>query len=174
MSTPVAGRLCRDVWCIARWGACAVAPVALSGCMTLGGYEPPPGPPPEAVTSAPLPEIAVPKSVPKPVARKPPRPPHPEVARRQPAPVDLKHLIGLNRAAVRRILGTPHRVQTDHLSLSWVYEAPGCSVRVIFYPSLDNASFHVLKFAGFGGDGAPLDMSDACVSRILVARNNAH
>jgi hypothetical protein len=144
--------------------------------MTLGDYEPPPGPPPEAVTSAPLPELAVPKPVPKPAARKPPRPPRPEpeVARRQPAPVDLKQLIGLNQTAVRRLLGTPRRVRTDHLSLSWIYEAPGCSVRVVFYPSLDNASFHVLKFAGFGGDGAPLDTPGACVSRILVARDNAH
>lgn len=145
--------------------------------MTLGSHEPPPTPasaPPVVLAPEPPKEAAVPKPPPKPTKRPTrvtkaepltPRATHP--------PVSAKNLIGLDQAAVRRLLGQPRQVKQDHLSLSWTYSAPGCSVRLIFYPSLDNASFHVLKFAGSDDSGAPLDSSDACVSGILIARRDA-
>lgn len=47
-------------------------------------------------------------------------------------------------------------------------------MQLVFYPSLEDASFHVLKFSGSNKDGNPIVPSDTCVSRILIARSNAH
>jgi hypothetical protein len=89
------------------------------------------------------------------------------------AAINPKALIGLDQAGVRRVLGRPSQVHSDHLSLTWTYRGSGCAMQVIFYPSLEDASFHVLKFASSNTDGSPAALSDACVSHILVARSNA-
>lgn len=185
MSTPTVRMVRSCNWRVACvFAAAATMALALEGCMTLGeSVPPPPGstPPPEIALNAPPQETPAPIPEPKPVPKKPPRPiraepaprAEPEAHAAQPA-MDLKTLIGLDQARVRAILGPPQRVKSDHLSLTWIYKAPQCSAQVIFYPSLEDASFHVLKFAGSNKDGRPLDVSDACVSHILVARSNAH
>ena len=157
----------------------AVLTALLQGCMTLGDH---PAPPPPTV-SAPPADLRPPDEAPAVPPRPQPRPPVKKSApaprkdaRSEPAPaaVDPQSLIGLDQAGVRHILGPPKQVKSDHLSQSWVYDAPGCSVRVIFYPSLDNASFRALKLASVNSKGEPLDASDACVNHLLIARSNAH
>jgi hypothetical protein len=183
MSTLLARSGFHSVQRLLQAGGCAAAlslAFSLSGCMTLGVSQPPPAappPPPEVASIAPA-EPAVPPPVPKPTPRKASRPARP--AEPSPAPhperaaVDPKTLIGLDQAGVRRVLGRPARIQTDHLSLTWTYRGAGCAMQVIFYPSLEDASFHVLKFASSNTDGSPADISDACISHILLARSNAH
>jgi hypothetical protein len=155
------------------------AALCLGGCMTLGDSQPPPAvppPPPQVASIAPAEPPLLP-AVPKPTPRKAsraPRPAEPPAARPERAAVNPKTLIGLDQAGVRRVLGQPAHIRTDHLSLTWTYRGPGCAMQVVFYPSLEDASFHVLKFASSDSDGKPADVSDACISHILLARSNAH
>jgi len=146
--------------------------------MTLEPKQPLPVTAPAIAVEAPPKQLTVPAVVPKPVprpARKARRPARPELAvRPERQPIDPKVLVGLNQAGVRSALGNPKRIETGRLSLSWFYDAPGCSMQVIFYPSLDSGSFHALKFSSVDADGDPLDADSACVSSILMARGNAH
>lgn len=148
--------------------------------MTLGAKQPPPltAEPPVAMEAPPQ-ELAVPKvepePVPKPPAKKPKHRARPEpTPRTATASVDPAILIGMGEAGVRSVLGKPHRVKSGHLSLSWFYEAPGCTAQVIFYPSLNNGAFRALKFSSVDDDGDPVDADSACVNGILTARKNAH
>jgi hypothetical protein len=94
-------------------------------------------------------------------------------ARERTPPVDPEHLIGLDPAAVQKLLGRPARVQDDKLSREWVYASRGCNFRVFFYPNLNAAAFRVLKYSGDDDNGGRLATSNACVRRILMARANA-
>ena len=156
---------------------------ALCGCMTLGDDVQPPAvptlPPAEvrpAIAPAPpaVPPAALVARAPVPTSRpaRVPRPaPPPRPARER--VIDPENLIGLDPAAVHRLLGAPARVQDDKLSREWVYAAPGCNFRVFFYPNLNAASFRVLKYGGNDDNGERLAVSNACVRRILTARTNA-
>jgi hypothetical protein len=192
MPVPVFDAKTRSFGICRRKGAQAGLPLlvfgALCGCMTLGDDVPPP-------TMASLspaeirPAIAV-----EPVPMAPPAVPPAAVVTRAPTPtsrparapratqtqrpareraIDPEHLIGLDPAAVHRLLGAPARVQDDKLSREWVYAAPGCNFRIFFYPNLNAASFRVLKYGGNDENGERLAASNACVRRILTARNNA-
>lgn len=180
MSTPMARSAFRDRWRVLRVCACmGILATVLESCMTLGdAVAPPPEPvpPPPAVALDVLPpEPPAPKPEPKPLPKKASRQPRAEPAvHAERRTIDPKTLIGLSQAGVRGLLGDPKLVRTDHLSLTWVYQAPGCSMHVVFYPSLEDASFHVLKLGGSNNDGNSRGVSDACVNRILVARSNAH
>jgi hypothetical protein len=118
---------------------------------------------------------AQPEPAPKPPARKSRHRARPEPTPRTAAvPVDPMSLIGMGEADVRSALGMPHRVKSSHLSLSWFYDAPGCTARVIFYPSLNNGALRALKFSSVDDNGDPVDADSACVTGILTARKNAH
>jgi hypothetical protein len=92
---------------------------------------------------------------------------------RQVRALDPDQLIGLSPEGVQKLMGAPSRVKDDHLSREWVYSAPGCNFRVFFYPNLNAAAFHVLKYGGTDNNGGALVASNACVRRILTARTNA-
>lgn len=154
-------------------GLCTV----LSGCMTLGDH---PVPPLATETPAPETKVAIVSPAP-PAAVRPKRPvreahkaPEPHIPRAKPAPlIDPQRLIGMDPDGVQKLLGTPARIRDDEMSREWVYASPGCSFRVMFYPNLNAASFHVLKYGGNNGNGDLLDISDICIRRILTARTNA-
>jgi hypothetical protein len=168
----------RTLWSAMRIaGGMIFLATTLEGCMTLGDSVPPapePAAPPPVAVSAPAEEQPAPKPEPKPSPKKKARSRPEPVSRVERPTIDPKTLIGLDQAGVRHILGSPSRVKSDHLSLTWIYRTPSCSMQVVFYPSLEDASFHVLKFAGSNKDGSPADSPDACVSHILIARSNAH
>ena len=176
----VAGHMCPAWERMLRVAGCvSVVAAALEGCMTLEQKPPPPVTAPAIALEAPPRQLAVPATVPKPVprpsakrARRPARPEH--EARPERPPIDMKILIGMDQAGVRGVLGGPKRIEAGRLSLSWFYDAPGCSMQVIFYPSLDSGTFRALKFSSVDADGDPLDADDTCVSAILMARGNAH
>jgi hypothetical protein len=162
-----------------RVGACVgIAAAALEGCMTLEQKPPPPIAAPAVAVEAPPRQLAVPPAVPKPVprpVRKARHPAKPEpAARPERPPLDAKILVGMDQAGVRDALGRPKRVEAGRLSLSWFYDAPGCSMRVVFYPSLESGTFRALKFSSTDADGDPLDADNSCVGEILMARGNAH
>jgi hypothetical protein len=95
----------------------------------------------------------------------------------QPAPartasIDPKSLMGLDPDGVQKRLGTPARMQNTSLSREWVYDAPGCSFSIFFYPNVNSTSFRALKYGSAKDNGENLDSSDACVRKILTARNN--
>lgn len=98
----------------------------------------------------------------------------------EPAPVrdrqsgiQPEQLIGLSPPAVEKLIGSPAEVRDDQLSREWVYTGPGCNFRLFFYPDLNAASFHALKYGGSDNNGEMLAASNACVRGILTARANA-
>jgi hypothetical protein len=179
MSTPTARVIpCPFRDAVRAIGCMAILAMTLEGCMTLGDSVPPsPQPaaqPPVALAAPPPQEEPAAKPEPKHLPKKKARARAEPASRVEHPTIDPKTLIGLDQAGVRRILGSPSGVKSDHLSLTWIYRAPSCSMQLVFYPSLEDASFHVLKFSGSNKDGNPIVPSDTCVSRILIARSNAH
>lgn len=98
----------------------------------------------------------------------------PKAPRHDAAPaVEPESLLGLDPDAVQKRLGAPMRIESDALSREWVYASPRCSFHVFFYPDIKTNAFHVLKYGSSDGSGGRLSNSDACIRRILMARNNA-
>lgn len=89
------------------------------------------------------------------------------------ASIDPQSLLGLDPDGVQKRLGPPARMQNSALSREWVYSVPGCSFSIFFYPNLNSTSFRVLKYGSTRDNGESIDSSDACVRKILTARNNA-
>lgn len=84
------------------------------------------------------------------------------------AAIDPKNLIGLQPAAVEKLLGAPSSVANSQPSLVWTYSGQGCSFQIVFYPDLKTASFHALKYASSAGEQA----DNACIRSILTVRSN--
>jgi hypothetical protein len=91
----------------------------------------------------------------------------------KPEMIDPKSLLGLDPSGVEKRLGTPARMENGTLSRKWVYAASGCSFSVFFYPNVNSTSFRVLKYGSNKDSGEATDSTDACIRRILTARNNA-
>jgi hypothetical protein len=152
--------------------------VPLSGCM---GMRHPPEVAPPPVGSA-----LHPASAPRSAAIKPKKSalPHdlrpsdaddssPPARAIRAASVDPQSLMGLDPDSVQKRLGAPMRMQNGTLSREWIYSAQGCSFSIFFYPNVDSTSFRALKYGSTKDNGEPIDGADACVRKILVARNNA-
>ncbi len=112
-------------------------------------------------------------------APQPPAPPPPKPRRviretrdvKEPekvASIDPKNLIGLQPAAVEKLLGTPSAISSNDPSLVWTYAGQGCSFRVFFYPDLKTATFHALKYASTANEQA----DTSCIRSILTVKNN--
>lgn len=84
------------------------------------------------------------------------------------ASLDPKNLIGLQPAAVERLLGSPSNVSSKDPSLVWTYAGQGCSFQVFFYPDLKTATFHALKYSSTAGEQA----DNACIRNILMVKSN--
>jgi hypothetical protein len=148
-------------------------PLAVAGCTGMNrppAVAPPPiratdthTPPPQR-TGLPKPRKA-PRDVPSREVRAPDN-----TARA--ASIDPKSLMGLDPESVQKRLGTPARMENSALSHEWVYVAPGCSFRIFFYPNVNSTSFRALKYGSTKDNGGAIDSSDACVRKILTARNN--
>jgi len=158
--------------------------IGLSGCTPMPGRPAhpaslPPMPADVLPASSPLAEPAVPavaRRLPAPVTPSPRPARAPRESRPAPAAVaalDPGRLIGLDPSEVRTLLGAPARIHDDKLAREWIYAAPGCSFRVFFYPNLNAAKLHVLKYSSTDESGARLAPSHACVRRILTGRNDA-
>ena len=147
----------------------------LAGCVGMGRHPPSVAPPPvgdAAVARAVLQPRAAPVRPKKP-------PPHDtRPAELDPsirvASIDPQSLLGLDPDDVQKRLGAPARMENSALSRKWIYAAPGCSFSIFFYPNVNSTSFHALKYGSARDDGESIDNSDACVRKILTARNNAN
>jgi hypothetical protein len=141
----------------------AVVPALIAGCSnTERAREPaklPPGPAAASPVPLPSPAPARPKRT---VTREARETREPEKV----AAIDPKSLIGLNPAAVEKLLGTPNAVAKSDPSLVWTYSAPGCSFQIVFYPDLKTEIYRALKYSA----GAEADA--ACVRNILTVRSN--
>lgn len=89
------------------------------------------------------------------------------------ASIDPRSLLGEDPDTVQKTLGPPAHRKSGPLSQEWVYAAPGCSFRIFFYPKVNASSFRALKYGGVKDTGETLDVSDACVRKILTVRINA-
>ncbi len=88
------------------------------------------------------------------------------------ATIDPNRFIGLDPSGVAKLLGPPSTVAKGDPSLVWTYVAAGCAFRIFFYPDLKTASFHALKYGGFGGNGEQISLSQSCIRNILTVRAN--
>jgi hypothetical protein len=154
---------------------------SLGGCMDMGkrAHAPAVAPPPLPLASV-APRGAAKRLVPVPKPKKPDRTADTSVAqpklalRRDPLPaIEPESLLGLDPDAVQKRLGAPMRVESDTLSREWVYASSRCSFHIFFYPDIKTNAFHVLKYGSNDDSGGRLSNSDACIRRILMARNNA-
>jgi len=153
--------------------AFALAPLA--GCMGMSNRPPAVAPPPVGGAISPHPPP------PRIAATKPKKLPPPQRDTRAPdadpqirvASIDPQSLMGLDPDAVQKRLGAPARMENSALSRKWIYAAPGCSFSIFFYPNVNSTSFRALKYGSTGDNGESIDNSDACVRKILTARNNA-
>jgi hypothetical protein len=84
------------------------------------------------------------------------------------AVIDPKSLIGLQPAAVEKLLGAPSAVVKSDPSLVWTYSGQGCSLQIVFYPDLKTESYHALKYTSTAGAEA----DNACVRNILTVKSN--
>lgn len=148
--------------------------VSLSGCAHIGTHPPSEASPPiqSGVAHGGSPRAASikPKKSPVPPLRETRVPDEPVV---RTASIDPKSLLGLDPDSVQKRLGAPDRMESSTLSRKWVYAAPGCSFSIFFYPSVNSTTFHALKYGSTKDDGKSIDNSDACVRKILTARDNA-
>ena len=149
----------------------ALAMLLASGCSVLPRAHPVPAEKPAAAPQA----AATPPPVPTPAPIRPRRPAKEARETREPekvAAVDPRSLIGLQPAAVEKLLGSPSAVAKAAPSLVWTYSGPGCTFQIVFYPDLKTASYHALKYAsapaGPGADSA----DNACLRNILTVRSN--
>lgn len=150
----------------------ALAP--LSGC--TGMRHPPEIAPPPVASTPTLRPAPAPRSAA--VKPKKPRDLRPSDVDESPPPlrtasIDPKSLLGLDPDSVEKRLGPPARMENNALSHEWVYSVSGCSFRIFFYPNVNSTSFRALKYGSTKDNGESLDSSDACVRKILTARNNA-
>jgi hypothetical protein len=86
------------------------------------------------------------------------------------AAIEPSALIGKEPSAVRKLLGSPADVSERDVSLVWTYGSPECAFQVYFYPDIKTSMFHALQYAATNHDGGTLDLSKACVQRLLVVR----
>jgi hypothetical protein len=152
---------------------------SLGGCMDMGTHAPAVAPPPlplASVASRAPAKRPVPAAKPKKPERSadlPETQPKLALRRDQPSAISPESLLGLDPDAVQKRLGAPMRVESDALSREWVYASPRCSFHIFFYPDIKTNAFHVLKYGSNDDSGGRLSNSDACIRRILMARNNA-
>jgi hypothetical protein len=84
------------------------------------------------------------------------------------AAIDPKTLIGLQPAAVEKMLGTPSAIDKADPSLVWTYSGAGCSFQIVFYPDLKTESYHALKYTATAGG----DADNTCIRNILTVKSN--
>jgi hypothetical protein len=139
----------------------------LAGCAVLERWNAPKSQPPAPHTAAVAPAPQAPPPVP-PKPRRVIRETHESKEPEKVASLDPKNLIGLQPAAVEKLLGSPSNVSSSDPSLVWTYAGQGCSFQVFFYPDLKTATFHALKYSSTAND----QIENACIRSILTVKNN--
>ena len=116
--------------------------------------------PPQPTASPPKPKLP---------AREPVKPEKPEKV----ASVDPDSLIGMEPAAIEKLLGSPTRVSKSDISLVWTYAGAGCAFQIFFYPDLKSSAFHALKYGGIDENGVQVLTTQGCVRDILAVKSSA-
>jgi hypothetical protein len=133
--------------------------------------------PDHPATQPAAPQVAVAQAAPPPPPpQAEPKPKHPKArAEKEPAKVaaiDPNSLIGLDPAAVEKILGNPKGKTEGDPSLTLIYSGGSCSLEIFFFPDLKTGVFRALKYSSTDASGSPIDSSQACIRNILAVRSN--
>jgi hypothetical protein len=140
--------------------------ILLSGCAALPhAHSVPPAKAPSAPVAT-APAMPVPVPAPARPKRQQTKEAHETREPEKVATIDPRNLIGLQPAAVEKILGSPSAVDKSDPSLVWTYSAAGCSFQIVFYPDLKTESYHALKYTASG------EPDSACIRNILTVRTN--
>lgn len=153
-----------------RLVALCTAALVLNSCAYWKERFGEPAAPPRPAVTKPAPSVTqtTPQPAPAPKPRRVARDSRDTKEPEKVASVDPKNLIGLQPAAVERLLGSPSNVSSNDPSLVWTYAGQGCSFQVFFYPDLKTATFHALKYSSTAGEQA----DNACIRNILTVKSN--
>ena len=97
----------------------------------------------------------------------------------KPEILDPKQLVGLDKPAIVRILGEPHRITLAQPATVWAWEQDGCRMRLFFYPDLAKKTFRALTYEISTGAKTRYQITrdsmliETCASRIKWANASA-
>jgi hypothetical protein len=80
--------------------------------------------------------------------------------------LDPGELIGLDLAAISRLLGQPTTQSDRPPAKVWSYNGDGCSLRVFVYPDINTRLFRALTYDIQGTDGTPV-AKRRCFTRLV-------
>ena len=115
-----------------------------------------------------MPKPSAPRRVARPRTR-PNRTAPPQTASNRMAPGEL---VGFEFDSVLRVLRKPDSVQKNALSVVWVYSDAGCRLDLFFYPDIETAKFHLLKYELRKNEGEKLVDNSACMQQFMATRND--
>lgn len=140
-----------------------------SGCSmieNLAGDEPAP-----AASAPPATAQATPKAVALAAPEAVPLVPRPK---RKPDMIDPKALVGLDKTAISKLFGSPHRESAADPAVVWAWQADGCEMRLYLYPDVQNDTFKALAYEITTADGRKTSLLiDTCASRLKWAHADA-
>jgi hypothetical protein len=116
----------------------------------------------------PMPKPAARRRIARPRTRANPIAP-PQTASSSMAPAEL---VGFEFASVLRVLRKPDSVQKNALSIVWVYSDSGCRLDLFFYPDIETAKFHLLKYELRKLEGEKAVDNSACMQQFMATRSD--
>jgi len=103
----------------------------------------------------------------------PKKPPVPRAKEQSPPPpnIAINDLIGSDFTSILQVFRSPDSVQSNALSVVWTYSPPGCTLQLFFYPDIQTAKFHLLKYDLKNTAGEMLGIGDPCMQGVLTLRS---
>lgn len=81
-------------------------------------------------------------------------------------------LVGFEFDSVLKVLRKPDSVQKNALSVVWVYSDAGCRLDLFFYPDIETAKFHLLKYELRKQEGERAVDNSACMQQFMTTRSD--
>ena len=133
----------------------SLATLALAACQT--------GRPGQPVTSRPEPVTPAPAPAPAPT-------PAPQQASLPPVDDNPTRLMGLDRAGLTAVLGTPNLVRREAPAEIWQYLAEGCVFDVVLY---EKGARYAVSYLEARDDTAAVQPPRPCLNKLLRTRQTA-
>jgi hypothetical protein len=83
-----------------------------------------------------------------------------------PIPEKLSSLLGLSDVSITDIFGRPHEAEENGASIIWNYTTSKCSLQIVFYPDIEDETYHALQYALTDGNGESPEDSRPCLDHI--------
>lgn len=147
---------------LSGWFGLRGAALAVSIGALLGGCATPAEQPPQTIQQL---SQAPPKSEPAPQVRVTPKAAQPRPAQPKPQ-VDPARIVGLETAALQRLLGDPWLKRDERTAQVWLYTSGACAFHVFLYADPATGRYVVRYFDAVPRDGIPVSRWD-CFNALL-------